>query len=218
MKTILYLGTDPTHFEAQGRAKGHLIHYPIIKIVPRALDNPEIRQAYDDLSEYTHFIFTSKNAVNVFCEHLDELKKTPSDFTQKKVVAIGHVTAAHLSVNGLNPQWTAEEETQEGLVKLLSLIDLDDAYLFMPRSALSRPVLANYFKEREIRYQACDLYDTITQCLEPKPELEHIDEIVFTSPSTVKAFLEVFGKIPLGKKLLAIGPVTEEALRSSLKT
>lgn len=214
MNTILYLGTDPTEFEMRGHVQGHLIHYPIIKIIPRSLNDPEIRQAYDDLEEYTHFIFTSKNAVKVFCQHLFELQKSPGDFKQKMVVAIGEVTAAHLLAKGLCPQLIAKEETQEGLVKLLGLVNLDEAYVFLPRSALSRPVLSNFFKEREIRYQACDLYDTKTQNLEPKPELSQVDEIVFTSPSTVKAFVEIFGKIPTGKNLLAIGPITEETLRS----
>lgn len=214
MKTILYLGTDPTQFESQGHADGHLIHYPVIKILPRSIEHPEIRLAYDDLEEYTHFIFTSKNAVKVFCEHLSELELSPHRFKTKTMIAIGEVTAAHLCAKGLPPQWTSKEETQEGVIKILSLIDLEEAYVFMPRSALSRPVLSHFFKERQIRHQTCDLYDTVTQSLDPKPDLKHIDEIIFTSPSTVKAFLEIFGQIPTDKKLFAIGPVTEEALRT----
>ena len=57
------------------------------------------------------------------------------------------------------------------------------------------------------------LYDTISQVIQPKPNLDHVDEIVFTSPSTVKAFIEIFGVLPRGKKCLAIGPITEQALR-----
>jgi uroporphyrinogen-III synthase len=82
----------------------------------------------------------------------------------------------------------------------------------MPRSSLSRPILANFFNEREIRYQACDLYDTLSQWIEPKPDLDQVNEVVFTSPSTVKAFLEIFGGLPKGIKCLAIGPVTQQAL------
>ena len=82
----------------------------------------------------------------------------------------------------------------------------------MPRSSRSRPVIAQFFQEKEIRYQACDLYDTVTQALKPKPDLKLVDEIVFTSPSTVSAFLEIFGKLPKDKKLTAIGPVTQEML------
>ena len=210
MKTILYLGTDPTQFACQG----HLIHYPVIKIVPRSIDDPEIRHAYNDLEQFTHFIFTSKNAVKVFCQHLAELKRSLN--IHQIMIAIGEVTAAHLSKHGFIPHLISKEETQEGIVKMLDMIDLKEAYVFMPRSSISRPVLSNYFKERGIRYRTCDLYDTVTQCLDPKPDLDQIDEIVFTSPSTVRAYLEIFGKLPSGKKLFAIGPITEEALRLCL--
>ena len=84
----------------------------------------------------------------------------------------------------------------------------------MPRSSLSRPILVNFFQQRYILYQACDLYDTVAQALEPKPNLDEVEEIVFTSPSTVSAFLEIFGSLPKGKKLIAIGPVTEQVLLS----
>jgi uroporphyrinogen-III synthase len=216
MKTTLYLGTDPTTFESEGHASGHLIHYPVIKIVPRSLDHPEIKQVYAELKEFTHLIFTSKNAVKVFSEHLAELKESIKVLKAKTVIAIGTVTAAHLSIRGLAPQFVAKEETQEGVVKLLSPMLVEHAYFFMPRSSLARPVITNFFQERSIRFQACDLYDTVTQILEPKPDLERVDEIVFTSPSTVSAFLEIFGNLPKKKKLIAIGPVTEQALRDSL--
>lgn len=212
MKTTLYLGTDPTQFESQGRASGHLIHYPVIKIIPRSLDVPELRFAFDDIDEYTHFIFTSKNAVKVFFTHLISLQKSAAGLQGKQVIAIGEVTAAHLCAQGLIPTHLSPEETQEGVVKLLNTMDLGNAYIFMPRSSLSRPILANFFHERQVRYQACDLYDTIPQAITPIPDLDQIDEIVFTSPSTVKAFVEIFGGLPKGKKCFAIGPVTAQAL------
>lgn len=217
MKTTLYLGTDPTQFEGRGRASGHLIHYPVIKIVPRPFDHPEIKHAYDDLKDYTHLLFTSKNAVKVFFGHLSLMKKNIEELKSKTVIAIGEVTSAHLAAFGLPASLVSKEETQEGVIKLLNGMDLDDAYFFMPRSSLSRPVLANFFSEREIRFQACDLYDTVSQVVEPRPDLSAIDEIVFTSPSTVKAFMEIFQELPKGKKCLAIGPVTEQALREAMQ-
>ncbi|MGC1878916.1 MAG: uroporphyrinogen-III synthase [Rhabdochlamydiaceae bacterium] len=211
MKTILYLGTDPTQFESQGHLRGHLIHYPVIKIVPRPLDHPELKQAYGDLDAYTHLLFTSKNSVKVFSGHLTTLNRS---LETKVIIAIGVVTAAHLSRLGLSPQFVAQEETQEGVVQLLGTMNLENSYFFMPRSSLSRPILVNFFQQRYIRYQACDLYDTVAQALEPKPNLDEVEEIVFTSPSTVSAFLEIFGSLPKGKKLIAIGPVTEQVLLS----
>src|SRR5271168_4113695 len=69
MRTILYLGTDPECFlHASPPCK--LIHYPVIAIVPRSIDDPAIQKAYHALGRYTHLIFTSKNAVRVFFDHL----------------------------------------------------------------------------------------------------------------------------------------------------
>ncbi len=213
METVLYLGTDPSQFEAQGNCRGHLIHYPVIQVVPRSLDNLEVRRAFDDLREYTHFLFTSKNAVEIFFSHIKKLSLSLDLFQDKSVIAIGKITALHLRRQGVELNHIAQQETQEGVIDLLKKFDLENAYLFLPRSALSRPVLINYLIERGIRHQACDLYDTKTQRLEPKPDLKSVDTIVFTSPSTVKAFLEIFGKFPEGKKMLAVGPITEEALQ-----
>lgn len=213
MKTVLYLGTDPTQFVRHGQFDGHLIHYPVIDIVPKSIQDPNLKMAYDDLDEYTHLIFTSKNAVRIFFEHLRELQRSLSKQT---IIAIGPVTAAHLTASGASCHHLAEQETQEGVISLLNRLDMEDAYVFFPRSALSRPVLAQYFKEREIRFQACDLYDTATAKRSPAPDLRQVDEIVFTSPSTVRGFVEIFGKLPRDKKLLAIGPITEQAIKETV--
>ncbi len=212
MKTTLYLGTDPSEFAAKESEPFHLIHYPLIKVVQKELSCPEVKQAFDDIEGYTHLIFTSKNAVAIFMDHLATLEIPVHRLGTKNVIAVGQVTAAHLHARGLPAQHTAKEETQEGVVQLLQGLDLENAYLFMPRSSLSRPVIVNYLQECQIRYQACDIYDTLVQRIEPKPDLSQIDEIVFTSPSTVRAFIEIFGQLPKEKKCVPIGPVTEKLL------
>jgi uroporphyrinogen-III synthase len=215
MKTVLYLGTDPAHFAAQGHVDGHLIHYPVIQIVPKSPSEPELKRVYDDLHEYTHLLFTSKNAVQIFFQHIKELDHPKESLSKHTMIAIGSITAARLSSYGVAAHYTAEQESQEGLIQLLNQLHLEDAYFFFPRSALSRPVLIHYFKERGIRFQASDLYDVKTHQRSPLPDLKGIDEIVFTSPSTVKGFIEIFGSLPRNKKLIAIGPITEQALRDS---
>lgn len=211
-KTILYLGTDPSYFPEEG----NVIHYPIIRIVPRPLSDPELKRALDDIKEYTHLVFTSKNAVRIFFDNLRELHADLSFLKDKHFIAIGRVTADYLIKEGFSPFLTPEDETQEGLLQELSCMDLDDAYVFFPRSSLSRPVLIDFLQQRAIRHQACDLYDTLAHAMEPRPDLSLVDEIVFTSPSTVDAFYYVFGRIPADKKLLVTGPITEEALKKRL--
>lgn len=215
MRTVLYLGTDPTQFAAKGQFDGHLIHYPVIEIVPRNPESAELKRAYDDLGEYTHLIFTSKNAVQIFFDHLKQLQICKSVIKNKTIIAIGAITAAYLKAQEGPVAHIAEEETQEGLITLLNRLDMEEAYVFFPRSALSRPVLVQYFQKREIRFQACDLYDTKTSKRSSIPDINQVDEIVFTSPSTVRGFIEIFGPLPKKKKLLAIGPITEQALKEN---
>ena len=206
MKTTLYLGTNPTHFPREG----HLIHYPVIKIVPRAL--VDLQDAYANLGTYTHLIFTSKNTVQVFFAHLKELGQPFP--REKQVIAIGDVTAFHLEQQGVRVHHVAQEETQEGLIAYLQEQDLEAAHLFLPRSSRARAVLTQFLQENKVRHTICDLYDTHAQRLDPVPDLSLVHEIVFTSPSTVEAFKAIYGRLPRDKKLIAIGPVTEKALRS----
>lgn len=197
---------------AVSRLKGQeyeVIHYPVIQIVPFSLEDPAVMQSYADLDKYTHFIFTSKNAVALFFDYLEKLDLT---FPSKEVVAVGAVTAAHLARRGVMNPWVAKEETQEGLIALLSTLDLHNAYLFIPKSSLSRPVLYDFLNQAQISYRACNLYDTVAQVKEPRPAWEDYDFVVFTSPSTVRAFFSMFGCLPSQQRCLAIGPVTQRAL------
>jgi len=63
-----------------------------------------------------------------------------------------------------------------------------------------------------VRFTAIDLYRTVFQRPDPVPSLEEMEEIVFTSPSTVEAFLQIYGQIPKNIKITAIGPVTQNVL------
>lgn len=157
-------------------------------------------------------IFTSKNAVAIFFQTVGKI-----GLSGKAIVAIGQSTASRLALEGCLPTHIAQEETQEGIITLLRPMDLKEAYILLPHSALARHTLENFFLERGIRHQMCDLYDTVAQKIEPVPDLNTIDEIVFTSPSTVRAFVEIFSHIPHNKKLTCLGPITKEELMRSLR-
>jgi len=165
---------------------GHLIHYPIIHTVPLPID-------IHNWPEVTHVLFTSPNAV----------KHWTLPLHSKTLISIGPSTASLLP-----PSLIAPFATQEGVIALLQTLTIP--YLLWPRSSQSRPLLTSYLTENNIRFQAVDLYKTVSQYMGPLPEY---DEIVFTSPSTVRAFTQIFGPIPSGKKITAIGPITADYLR-----
>ncbi len=196
----LYLGTDPENCDLKD-----LIHYPIIKTIP--LEIPS--HMWEDFADYTHILLTSRNAVAIFLSQL----KDKTQLQNKQIIAIGKSTAAKLIQEGWTPHFTAADESQEGVIDLLKSQDLHDAYIFYPRSTIARKKLEHYMISRSVRHQICDLYETVFQKPEPFPDFSNIDEIIFTSPSTVKGFIAAFGAIPANKKLTCIGPITQEELK-----
>jgi hydroxymethylbilane synthase len=162
------------------------IHYPIIRTTPREIAIPP----------YTHLIFTSKTAVRYFPE-------TPTG----AIIAVGQATAATV-----NATHVAANECAEGVIDILETLDLSEAHVLWPHSALSRPLITDYLRKRGIRFDAPILYDTEIHRPYDPPPLEPFDEILFTSPSTVAAFKELFGAFPDNCRLTPIGDQTAAAL------
>lgn len=212
---ILYLGLDlPEHFN---HSNSDIIHYPIIQIVPRPHDTPSIKQAFTDLQKYTHFIFTSKSAVKIFAEYLSTYGCKVDDIKGKLIISVGKATEAALNTCHLRADIVSKNETAEGILEELQKMKLKDAYIFWGHSSLSRSIIPDYLKSERIRYSDCVLYDTLPHVPYAFPNLDCVREIVFTSPSTINAFLQIHGKIPNDKKLTAIGPVTLSHLNNSLQ-
>ena len=194
MHKILYLGTDPSRF---GR---EVVHCPLIEVKPLPLPDAVVR----DFDAFTHVILTSPNAARLWAA---------AKLQHKKILSIGRGTAEALKEAGWYCFATASPETQEGMIDLLKVACGGDSYLLYPRSSRARPLLANYLKEAGLKHQVCNLYDTVYLKPDPLPSLDDFEEIVFTSPSTIEAFLQIYGSLPKNKTLTCIGPVTSAAMR-----
>lgn len=203
MSRILYLGLEPPENE-------EVIHCPIIDVIPRPASDPTIVAAFRDFPLYTHLIFTSKVGVVTFFALAEE-----ETVEGKQVIAVGERTAARIEEYRVKVDYVAERETAEGVVDVLLGLSLDDAYCFWPHSALSRRVIPSFFEGEGYLFRECVLYDTVPRKGVELPDLAMIDEIVFTSPSTVEAFRQLVGALPQDKKLVGIGPVTTRALAES---
>jgi uroporphyrinogen-III synthase len=205
-KAILYLGTDPTHFKTDGK----LIHYPVIRIVPRPLQDSAVQDVFKRIDAFSHVIFTSKNTVRIFFDYVQQLNIRQIRFF---CISIGKITTLELLKYGVKPLIEASVETQEGLIEALCKQDWTESKVFYPRSSLARSVLADFFQKHKIAHELCDLYDTVFEKPFPLPDLTRIDEIVFTSPSTVEAFFRIFPSVPSRIRIRALGPVTEQTLK-----
>ena len=210
---------------------------PVIDFVP--LPAPELDQALTNLSQYHWLIFTSPNAVRFFLNRLESHPSTQSPITnhqlpinqstqstqspinpitqlpnypitQFRLAAIGQTTARLLSEKGLKVDFIPDEFTGQQLA--LGLGDVAGQRILLPRARIGRPEITALLRERGALVDDIALYDTITAVPDPAAlaEIEKgVDVITFTSPSSVRNFLEVGQFAKLSHSLIAcIGPST----------
>lgn len=202
MGKLLYLGTDPC-FNLEDK---EVIYYPVIRIAPRDLK-------LKDLSNITHHIITSKNTVEV----LFSLDKDIGRHLQGKCFSIGPATTEALKRRGVELFLEAKVCSQEGIIEEMKRYNWKDAYIFYPRSSLARPLLVEYLQREQIAHEVVDLYDTVYQMPYWIESFTEIEEIIFTSPSTVEGFFRIYGNFPVGVRWKLQGPVTEAAFWEKMR-
>ncbi|MDO5707234.1 MAG: uroporphyrinogen-III C-methyltransferase [Andreesenia angusta] len=168
----------------------------------------------DKLSGYDYIILNSVNAVEIFFEELIERKIDIRNISAK-FPAIGKKTAEALEKRGIIPSIIAKDFTLEGLYdSMKNSIKKNERALF-PKSENGRDYLIKKFEAKGVKVDSFSLYRTVTGKIRGYENLKDVDIVIFTSPSTFKNTIEIFGKSELEKKiLLSIGPITEKAIRS----
>jgi uroporphyrinogen III methyltransferase/synthase len=207
-KRVLVTGTHAKRFEFMGK----IIHVPMIEIKParsfKALDAAILR-----IDEYDGFLFTSQHAVLHFLGRLKRKMKSVEALRSKMIVAVGKSTAEALKKCGVSANYMPEEETAESMAELLRNFPVKGKRFLIPRSDLARDLLVDALRKRGAHVDPVTAYRNICPKIK-KQDLGRIDEIVFTSPSTVKNFLKMHPEIPARIKVWAIGPVTQAELKT----
>jgi uroporphyrinogen III methyltransferase/synthase len=205
-KNILYLGTNPSHY----RKFGTIIPWPVIDIKPVIFDEKQRNKLKEDLTRADLVVVTSRFGVECFMKTLKG-----GTFAEKKFVAIGTHTADCLLEYGIIPFVVAQEETARGLLEaLLEVMDVKGKYILFPRSSLPNPFLKDALTENGAKVMEWAIYENIKPPKRNLPDIS-IDQVIFTSPSTVKNFLIDYGTIPAHWDILAKGPVTAQALKEA---
>lgn len=202
MKTILYTGLTSHH-----RTDARVIHCPLIETVPRPHDSPDILHALSQLPKVTHLIMTSKTAASCFFA-LD-----PQSIHDKTILSVGKSTTNYLKSLSPTTILTASNECQEGIIEMFEQLPDPHPCFFWGHSSLSRLTLSDFLKQKQLPLIECILYDTVYKAPEKPICLDEIDEIFFSSPSTVEAFCLFFGPLPKDKILNAQGAITALAIK-----
>jgi uroporphyrinogen III methyltransferase/synthase len=184
-----------------------VVEAPAIRIVP--LDGPA-----PDVSSYDLVCLTSPNGVRLLFDRLRARGLDARALAGARVAAIGPGTARALAEHGVIADIVPERFVAEGLVDALA--DTPVSRALVARAASARDVLVEALRERGAEVDVVALYETVASPL-GEAELAAVaaaDYITFTSSSTVRFFLESAGECDLRARLVSIGPVTSEALRS----
>jgi len=158
--------------------------------------------ALRELGRYHWVIFTSRNGVEAV------FRRTPT-LAGPKVAAIGPSTAAGLRNHGVEPDLVPEKHVAEAILEALG--GVKGLRILLPQADIARRALVNGLMEQGALVDEVVAYHTRTERA-PRPDLQAVDAVTFTSASTVRGFLES-GPVPAGAAVVCIGPVTAQTAR-----
>ncbi len=206
---LLYLGTNPEKY----RPLGEIIHFPMIEIAPQEISEKEATALIDSLPAYGLILLTSRFAVHYFFGLLSKYHYPLARLAHSDFAVIGDDTRHVLEMYSIKPAIVAARETSEGLAEALERqYALKGKKVLFPRSSLPNPYLKEQLEKRGAAVREIVIYRNSKP---PKRPLPHnaVQKIIFTSPSTVRNFLEDYGTIPASWEILSKGPHTQKALR-----
>jgi uroporphyrinogen-III synthase len=196
------------------------VTWPAIRIGPPE-DWAPLDRAIRELEIFQWIVFTSVNGVAAFRERLGRAGRDARSLAGCRVAAIGPETAAALRRGGIDPDVVPTEYRAEGLVEALQTrAGREDAVLLV-RAADAREVLPRELEARGVRVTVVPAYRTAiagdgADRVRALLESRGIDVVTFTSPSTVRGFLEILAaadprRLLEGVVVAAIGPITAAA-------
>jgi uroporphyrinogen III methyltransferase/synthase len=195
------------------------VEMPVIKISPPPTWKA-LNQAILNLKRYHWIIFTSVNAVEVFCKRLYALELDVRQLAGVRIGAIGPATARALEEKGLHPDYLPETYTSQGFLAGLKGQDIAKCRVLLPRADIAGNELADGITELGAEVHRVTAYRTVAvrkSVLQGKQMLlrGEIDVVTFTSASTVNNLLAILGQeweVMKVAKLACIGPNTAAAL------
>ena len=195
----------PTLYTGLTSPDANYIHTPLIEIVP-VDDATPLRRAIADIDSYDYVLFTSRYAAK-FVEGLS--------VRHTKIVSIGRTTTKALHQIGVEEVSEVEEDNSYGVVSWFS--SQSRGRVLIPRSNLALPIIPEGLRQHGFEVDCVTAYINRMPENPKKVNLDEIDRIVFTSPSTIDNFIRLYGTLPEKKELVTRGPITEQHLQTILK-
>ena len=192
------------------------VEAPTIAIEP-ASDPEQLRAAVAALADgaYDWVVFTSTNAVDATWEHVQGLGLDARLFAGVGIAAVGAGTAASLADLGLRADVVPDRQTATALGQaLLAATPEGTARALLPRADIGGPAVATALTEAGWAVDDIEAYRTVAVDSLPSAVLERlsageVDVIAFSSSSTARNFVALFGgPPPATTRVASIGPST----------
>ena len=195
----------PTLYTGQTSPDANYIHTPLIEIVS-VDDDTQLRRAIADIDSYDYVLFTSRYAA----KYVGALS-----VMHTRIVSIGRTTTKALHQIGVEEVDEVEEDNSYGVVSWFS--SQSRGRVLIPRSNLALPIITEGLRQLGFEVDCVTAYINRMPEHPKKVNLDEIDRIVFTSPSTIDNFIRLYGALPEKKELVTRGPITEQHLQTILK-
>lgn len=190
-----------------------VLSLPTIRITSPS-DPGLLAGACDVIDRYDWIVFTSMNGVERFMRVLRESGKDPEALKEVAIAAVGPATAEVLAKHGLRVNAVPEEHVGEAVAEAMrSAGEIRGRRVLLPRAEEARDALPALLTAAGAHVDDVPAYRTVTDrsC---EAEIRRafadgtIDMVVFTSGSTVRAFMEMAGDLLRGARIASIGPIT----------
>ena len=195
----------PTLYTGLTSPDANYIHTPLIEIVS-VDDDTQLRRAIADIDSYDYVLFTSRYAA----KYVGALS-----VIHTRIVSIGRTTTKALHQIGVEEVDEVEEDNSYGVLSWFS--SQSRGRVLIPRSNLALPIIPEGLRQLGFEVDCITAYNNRMPEHPKKVNLDEIDRIVFTSPSTIDNFIRLYGALPEKKELVTRGPITEQHLQTILK-
>jgi len=208
---VLVLGNHPEKY----KRLGNIVHRQIIDCVPID-DYSEVDEMIKNIQDFDWIVFTSVNGAKYLFQRLLRMGMDTRKLASAKIAAIGKTTAARLLKYGIIPDMVPENESSAGLVEEFSKIEVSNKKVLLPQAKISSKELPDGLLNMNANIKKITVYKTIEK--DPgQIDFDFIDNILFTSGSTVRAFVKYFQKVPSHIKVYGLGqPTLSEAKKHNI--
>ncbi len=168
------------------------------------------------LGTFDWIVFTSTNGVEFFFQRLNIIGLDTRAIGTAKIAAIGKTTAEKLRRFGVLADIQPKLESSIGLLKEFKKVSVKGKRILLVRPKVGSSILLDGLADNEADVEAVMVYKNMN--IEPEEtDFDFIDQIIFTSGSTIRAFLKIYGSVPAGIKVYCLGqPTLNEAKKYNI--